>query len=313
MDTKSKLPLIVIVGPTAAGKTAVSIALAERLEGEVVSADSRYLYRGMDIGTAKPTAEEMRGIPHHLIDVADPEETWSLAVYQRQAYQVIDAIHSRGKLPILVGGTGQYVRAIIEGWRIPPQAPDPGLREALNRWAEEIGAEAFHARLRRLDADAADLIDYRNVRRVVRAMEVIFHTGERFSDLRRKQECPYMPILLGISREREELYQRIDRRIDLMLADGLVAEVAGLLAAGYAPDLPTMSAIGYGEIIQYLQGEISLEEAVALIKRNTRVFVRRQANWFKPDDPRIQWFEAEDDMVDRMEKEIRSHLNELRK
>ena len=313
MDTKSKLPLIVIVGPTAAGKTAVSIALAERLEGEVVSADSRYLYRGMDIGTAKPTAEEMRGIPHHLIDVADPEETWSLAVYQRQAYQVIDAIHSRGKLPILVGGTGQYVRAIIEGWRIPPQAPDPGLREALNRWAEEIGAEAFHARLRRLDADAADLIDYRNVRRVVRAMEVIFHTGERFSDLRRKQECPYMPILLGISREREELYQRIDQRIDLMLADGLVAEVAGLLAAGYAPDLPTMSAIGYGEIIQYLQGEISLEEAVALIKRNTRVFVRRQANWFKPDDPRIQWFEAEDDMVDRMEKEIRSHLNELRK
>ena len=313
MDTKSKLPLIVIVGPTAAGKTAVSIALAERLEGEVVSADSRYLYRGMDIGTAKPTAEEMRGIPHHLIDVADPEETWSLAVYQRQAYQVIDAIHSRGKLPILVGGTGQYVRAIIEGWRIPPQAPDPGLREALNRWAEEIGAEAFHARLRRLDADAADLIDYRNVRRVVRAMEVIFHTGERFSDLRRKQECPYMPILLGISREREELYQRIDQRIDLMLADGLVAEVAGLLAAGYAPDLPTMSAIGYGEIIQYLQGEISLEEAVALIKRNTRVFVRPQANWFKPDDPRIQWFEAEDDMVDRMEKEIRSRLNELRK
>ena len=313
MDTKSKLPLIVIVGPTAAGKTAVSIALAERLEGEVVSADSRYLYRGMDIGTAKPTAEEMRGIPHHLIDVADPEETWSLAVYQRQAYQVIDAIHSRGKLPILVGGTGQYVRAIIEGWRIPPQAPDPGLREALNRWAEEIGAEAFHARLRRLDADAADLIDYRNVRRVVRAMEVIFHTGERFSDLRRKQECPYMPILLGISREREELYQRIDQRIDLMLADGLVAEVAGLLAAGYAPNLPTMSAIGYGEIIQYLQGEISLEEAVALIKRNTRVFVRRQANWFKPDDPRIQWFEAEDDMVDRMEKEIRSRLNELRK
>ena len=313
MDTKSKLPLIVIVGPTAAGKTAVSIALAERLEGEVVSADSRYLYRGMDIGTAKPTAEEMRGIPHHLIDVADPEETWSLAVYQRQAYQVIDAIHSRGKLPILVGGTGQYVRAIIEGWRIPPQAPDPGLREALNRWAEEIGAEAFHARLRRLDADAADLIDYRNVRRVVRAMEVIFHTGERFSDLRRKQECPYMPILLGISREREELYQRIDQRIDLMLADGLVAEVAGLLAAGYAPDLPTMSAIGYGEIIQYLQGEISLEEAVALIQRNTRVFVRRQANWFKQDDPRIQWFEAEDDMVDRMEKEIRSRLNELRK
>jgi tRNA dimethylallyltransferase len=267
----------------------------------------------MTIGTAKPTAEEMRGIPHHLIDVADPAETWSLAVFQRQAYQVIDAIHSRGKLPILVGGTGQYVRAIVEGWRIPPQAPDPGLREALNRWADEIGAEAFHARLSRLDAEAAEIIDYRNVRRVVRAMEVIFRTGERFSDLRRKQESPYTPIILGISRPREELYQRIDQRIEMMLAEGLVAEVAGLLAAGYAPDLPTMSAIGYGEIIQYLQGEISLDEAVTLIKRNTRIFVRRQANWFKPNDPRIQWFEADAEMVGRMEKVIRSRLNDLQK
>jgi len=311
MAANDKRPLIVIVGPTAAGKTLVSIALAERLNGEIVSADSRYLYRGMDIGTAKPTPEEMRGIPHYLIDVADPAETWSLAVFQRQAYQVIDAIHSRAKLPIMVGGTGQYVRAIIEGWRIPPQTPDPGLREALNQWAEEVGAEAFHARLRRLDPEAAEMMDYRNVRRVVRALEVIFRTGERFSDLRRKQECPYTPIVLGIARPREELYQRIDQRIERMLADGLVAEVAGLLAAGYAPDLPTMSAIGYGEIIQYLRGEVSLDEAVALIKRNTRVFVRRQANWFKPDDPRIQWFEADDEIIDRMELSIRSRLDDL--
>jgi len=146
---------------------------------------------------------------------------------------------------------------------------------------------------------------------VVRALEVIFRTGERFSDLRRKQECPYTPIVLGIARPREELYQRIDQRIERMLADGLVAEVAGLLAAGYAPDLPTMSAIGYGEIIQYLRGEVSLDEAVALIKRNTRVFVRRQANWFKPDDPRIQWFEADDEIIDRMELSIRSRLDDL--
>jgi tRNA dimethylallyltransferase len=181
----------------------------------------------------------------------------------------------------------------------------------LNAWAEEIGKEAFHRRLERLDPDAAALIDYRNLRRVVRAMEVIFRTGERFSDLRRKQECPYEPIILGIDRPREELYQRIDQRIELMLADGLVEEVAGLLEAGYAPDLPTMSAIGYGEIIQYLQDEISLEEAITLIKRNTRVFVRRQANWFKPTDPRIQWFDADDDMVNEMEKIIRSRINDL--
>ena len=311
MCTQDKLPLIVIVGPTAVGKTSVSIDLAERLDGEIVSADSRLLYRGMDIGTAKPTQEEMRDVPHHLIDMAEPDETWSLAVYQRNAYRVIDEIHARGKSPFLVGGTGQYVRAIIEGWQIPPQAPDYGLREALNRWAEEIGAEGFHRRLEVLDSEAAENIDYRNVRRVVRAIEVILRTGERFSDLRRKQECPYNPIILGIHRTREELYQRIDQRIDLMLEAGLVEEVSGLLEAGFAPELPTMSAIGYGEIIQYLQGKIPYEEAVALIKRNTRIFVRRQANWFKPDDPRIQWFDVNDEMLNRMELAVRSAVNEI--
>jgi len=311
MRTQDKLPLIVIVGPTAVGKTSVSIELAEHLDGEIVSADSRLLYRGMDIGTAKPTTEEKRDVPHHLIDMAEPDETWSLAVYQRNAYRVIDEVHARGKLPILVGGTGQYVRAIIEGWQIPPQAPDYGLREALNHWAEEIGAEAFHRRLETLDGEAAKKIDYRNVRRVVRAMEVILRTGERFSELRRKQECPYQPIILGISRPREELYQRIDQRIEQMLEAGLVEEVSDLLEGGYAPDLPTMSAIGYGEIIQFLKGEISYDEAVTLIKRNTRIFVRRQANWFKPDDPRIHWFDVDDEMLSRMELTVRSVLNEL--
>ena len=311
MSTEKKLPLVIIVGPTAVGKTSVSIDLAEKLNGEIVSADSRLLYRGMDIGTAKPTREEMRDVPHHLIDVADPDDTWSLALYMQSAYRVIDEIHARGKLPILVGGTGQYVRAIIEGWRIPPQAPDFGLRDALNHWADEIGAEAFHGRLEKLDRDAAENIDYRNVRRVVRAMEVILLTGERFSELRRKQECRYEPIILGISRSREELYERIDQRIDLMLEAGLVKEIIGLLEAGCSPDLPTMSAIGYGEIIQYLQGKIPFDEAVALIKRNTRIFVRRQANWFKPDDPRIQWFDAGEDMLDEMLLTVRSTLDAL--
>lgn len=310
MTEKIKEPLIVILGPTAVGKTSVSIELAKQLKGEIVSADSRLLYRGMDIGTAKPTEEEMSGISHHLIDVADPDERWSLAVYQREAYRIIDDIHERGKLPFLVGGTGQYIRSIIEGWNIPPQRPDYGLRDALNNWAEQIGAEGLHERLKKVDPEAAEKIDYRNLRRTVRALEVIFKTGEQFSELRRKQSCPYDPIILGIERPREELYERVDQRIEQMLEDGLVDEVRNLLDEGYSPDLSTLSAIGYGEIIQYLRGEITYEEAVTLIKRNTRTFVRRQANWFKPDDPRIKWFQASPEIVDEMEVWIRRQLND---
>lgn len=311
MNETTKRPLIVIVGPSAGGKTAVSIALAQKLKGEIVSADSRLLYRGMDIGTAKPSLAEQRIVPHHLIDVANPDKSWSLAVYQRNAYAAINAIHARDNLPFLVGGTGQYIRAIIEGWLIPPQKPDPRLRVALTAWGDEIGAEALHERLQRLDGDAAEGIDHRNVRRVVRALEVIFKTGERFSELRKRQVCRYSPIILGIERDRESLYARADQRIDRMLSDGLVDEVRSLLATGYAPELPTLSAIGYGEIIQHLQGEISLDESVALIKRNTRVFIRHQANWFKPDDSRITWFKAEENLTDRMEAFIRRQLSEL--
>ncbi|HCU56843.1 MAG TPA: tRNA (adenosine(37)-N6)-dimethylallyltransferase MiaA [Anaerolineaceae bacterium] len=305
-----KHPLIVIVGPTAVGKTSASIELAKRFMGEVVSADSRLLYRGMDIGTAKPTLAERCGIPHHLVDVAHPDENWSLALYQREAYRVIDDILSRNKLPFLVGGTGQYIRSIIEGWQIPPQKPDYDLRDALNHWADEIGAEALYERLKAIDADVAVNMDYRNVRRVVRALEVIFKTGERFSDLRRKQQCPYQPVILGIERPREELYERIDQRIEIMLTQGWVDEVKFLLAKGYPPDMPTFSAIGYGEVIQFLQDKLTFEEAMRAIKRNTRTFVRRQANWFKPDDPRITWFPADDDLVNQMESEIRRRINE---
>jgi tRNA dimethylallyltransferase len=310
MIQNDKRPLIVIIGPTAVGKTAVSIQLAKRLDGEIVSADSRLLYRGMDIGTAKPTEQEMGDVPHHLIDVADPDENWNLAIYQREAYRIIDDIHDRGKLPFLVGGTGQYIRSIIEGWQIPPQRPDYDLRDALNQWAEEIGAEALYERLEKLDPEAAEKIDYRNLRRTVRALEVIFKTGERFSDLRRKQTCPYYPIIFGIARPRDVLYERIDRRIERMLDRGFIGEVEQLLDQGYPPELPTMSAIGYSEVVQYLQGKISLEEAVTLMKRRTRTFVRRQANWFKPDDPRITWLEASKNLVDRMEKSITKRLKE---
>ena len=305
-----KPPLVVLVGPTAVGKTSASIELAKIFDGEIVSADSRLLYRGMDIGTAKPAKEEMANVPHYLIDVANPDEIWSLAEYLRAAKQRIEGIHQRSKLPFLVGGTGQYIRAIIEGWKIPPQSPDLSLRAALESWAEEIGPEDFHKCLSRLDPDAAQLIDYRNVRRVVRAIEVIFKTGQRFSELRSQQECPFRPIILGIDRPRNELYDRVDMRIEQMVDDGLVKEVQGLLDAGHSPHLPTMSAIGYAEIIKYIKNEISLGEAIQLIKRNTRVFVRRQANWFKPDDPRITWIKADDTAVEAMAMIVRRKLND---
>ncbi len=310
MSDLKKRTLIVILGPTAVGKTSVSIELAQRFGGEIVSADSRLLYRGMDIGTAKPTPQEKGYIPHHLIDVADPDEIWNLALYLREAYKAIDDIHARGNLPFLAGGTGQYIRSIIEGWRIPPQSPDDKLRIILNHWAEEIGAESLHSKLALLDPEAADKIDFRNLRRTVRALEVILNTGERFSALRQKQSCRYQPIILGIERTREELYDRIDKRIELMLESGLIDEVRGLLDQGIPVEHPNLSAIGYAEIIQFIRGELTYEEAVALIKRNTRIFVRRQANWFKPGDKRIIWVSASENTADEMEEIIRSRLDD---
>ncbi len=306
-----RYPLVVIVGPTAVGKSAAAIELARRFEGEIISADSRLFYRGMDIGTAKPTLEEMSGVAHHLIDVADPGQNWSLALFQREARRIIEEVHRRGHLPFLVGGTGQYVRAVIEGWRIPPQAPDPRLRDALDQWAAEIGGAALHDRLAVLDPAAAASIDERNVRRTVRALEVTLHSGRRFSEQRLRSECPYQLLILGLKRPREELYARIDARIDAMIKGGLVEEVRSLLDKGYSDDLPTLSAIGYREILAYLQGKISLDEAVLLMKRQTHQFVRRQANWFKENDPSIHWVQAGDGAVDEMDALIRKQLDEL--
>jgi tRNA dimethylallyltransferase len=285
-------PLVAIVGPTAAGKTEIALQLAERFGGEIVSADSRLFYRGMDIGTAKPTLAERARLPHHLIDVADPDEVWSLAVFQQQAHQAIASIHARRRLPFLVGGTGQYFRLVTQGWSVPPVSPNPRLRQALEAWAEQVGKDGLHARLAVLDPQAAASIDPRNLRRTVRALEVILTTGRRFSQQRQRGASPYRLLVLGLNRPRPELYARIDARVDAMLQAGLVDEVQRLLDRGYSPDLPTLSAIGYREMIAYLQGKLSLEEAAALIKRHTHLFVRRQANWFKPDDPEIRWFVA---------------------
>jgi tRNA dimethylallyltransferase len=304
-------PLVVILGPTAVGKTEIAIQVAGSLDGEIVSADSRLLYRGMDIGTAKPTPEEQARVPHHLIDVAGPDEDWSLAVYQRQAYRAISAIHARGGLPFLVGGTGQYIRAVVEGWTIPEVKSDPRLREVLEDWAEEVGLHGLHERLAVLDPQAAARIDFRNLRRTVRALEVILRTGRRFSAQRRRQPRPFCALQIGLTRPRAELYARVDARIQAMLEEGLIGEVKRLLERGYSPDLPTLSAIGYREIVGYLQGEISLEEAVALIKRHTRQFVRRQANWFKPDDPDIHWIQAGPHAADILERNVRQWLRDI--
>jgi tRNA dimethylallyltransferase len=299
-------PLVVIVGPTAVGKTEIALLLAERLGGEIVSADSRLFYRGMDIGTAKPSAQELSRAPHHLIDVVSPDDTWSLAIFQREAREAIADIHARKKLPFLVGGTGQYVLAVIEGWEVPPQQPDPHLREALERWAEEVGPYGLHARLNVVDPQAAHAIDARNVRRTIRALEVIFNSGQRFSEQRRRTSSPYSVLTVGLMRPRAELYQRVDARIDAMLEAGFVDEVRGLLDRGYSENLPTMSAIGYREIAAYIRGKMTLEDAVMQIKRLTRRYVRQQANWFKQEDPNIHWFQIGPQTVSQVETLIRS-------
>jgi tRNA dimethylallyltransferase len=283
-------PLVLIVGPTAVGKTELAIQLAERLNGEIVSADSRLFYRGMDIGTAKPSLEERARIPHHLIDIVNPDETLSLAVFQQRATEVIADIHARNKLPLLVGGTGQYVRAVTEGWTPPEVAENARMRDELGRMKEEQGEQWLHKKLSILDPEAAEKIDARNFRRTIRALEVIFTTGRKFSAQRGQVESQYQLITIGLNRPREELYRRVDERIDAMFAKGFLDEARSLLAQGYAPALPSMSAIGYRECVQILTGEMTEEQAKTEMKRITRVFVRRQANWFKESDPRIQWF-----------------------
>lgn len=285
-------PLIVIVGPTAAGKTELSIRLAEGVDGEVVSADSRQVYRLMDVGTAKATPQEQARVPHHLIDIVNPDETLGLAQYQAMAYAAIDDILARGKVPLLVGGTGQYVMAVVEGWQVPRVPPDEDLRRELYARAEKEGAAVLHAQLQMLDPVAAGRIDPRNVRRVVRALEVCLTTGRRFSEQQRKSPPPYRILILGLTMPRSQLYQRIDQRVDRMLELGLEQEVRRLVVAGYGFDLPAMSGVGYGQFRPYLDGTAALAEVVREIKRATRRFVRHQSNWFRKDDARIHWFDV---------------------
>ena len=306
MQSKNpKHPLILIVGPTAVGKTEISIQLAERLNGEIISADSRLFYRGMDIGTAKPSAEEQARVPHHLIDIANPDEILSLAVFQQKAKEIIDDIHTRIKLPFLVGGTGQYVRAVTQGWTPPEVEPNDELRDQLEKEKDEKGIYWLHDKLRNLDPEAASKIDPRNARRTIRALEVIMATGKKFSEQRGQGESPYHLITIGLTRPREELYQRVDERIELMFSNGFIDEVKTLLDNGYPPTLPTMSAIGYREVVSVIQGELTEEQAKVQIRRATRIYVRRQANWFKESDPNIHWFKVQEGAIEEIDETVR--------
>lgn len=301
-------PLVAIVGPTAVGKTALAIELAQAIQGEIVSADSRQIYRHMDIGTAKPTPAERAQVPHHLLDVVDPDQPMTLAEYQRLAYAAIEEIHRRERVPLLVGGTGLYVRAVLEGLRIPEVPPDPELRTRLEAEARALGAEALHARLAALDPVAARRVDPRNVRRVIRALEVCLRAGRPISELQEAIPPPYRILRVGLTRPRRELYARIDARVDAMIAAGLVEEVRSLLARGYGPELPAMSGLGYRQICRYLAGEQTLEEAIREIKRKTRRFVRQQQTWFRLDDPRVHWFDLSRTPYKVIEQFVRAWL-----
>jgi tRNA dimethylallyltransferase len=295
MPLPSDKKLIVIVGPTAVGKTDLAIELAEALNGEIISADSRYFYKGMDIGTAKPDVTQLDRVNHYLIDVAEINENWSLAVYQRAVYSAIDIITAKGKLPFLVGGTGQYIRAIIEGWQIPAKAPDPELRNALEIWIKNSSAEEVHKKLAIVDPVAAKQIDFRNKRRTIRALEVIFHTGRKFSDQRKREALDFEYKMVGFIRDRRQLYERIDKRIEDMFTRGFVNEVKALLDQGYSTNDPPMSAIGYLEVTHFIEGSLELQDCIDRIKKRSHEFVRRQANWFKSTDERINWFDITND------------------
>ena len=285
--------LVAIVGPTGSGKSRLALRLAQVFNGEIVSADSRQVYRYMDIGTAKPSPKELSLVPHHLINIINPEETFSLAQYQALAYKTIKDIQQRHKLPLLVGGSGLYVWAVLEGWRIPPVPPDPEFRRSLEEKAINTGAVELYRELMRVAPVAAQKIDPRNVRRVIRALEVHSKIKASFSNLQDKEAPSFNTLIIGLTADRAELYRRIDLRIDKMIEQGLVTEVEKLVNMGYDFNLPAMSSIGYRQIGQFLKGELTLAHAIQQIKFETHRFVRHQYTWFRLKDDRIKWFDIQ--------------------
>ena len=298
----SKVPLLSIVGPTSVGKTDLAIRLALALDGEVVNADSRQVYRHMDIGTAKPTPDQRSLVLHHLVNILDPDEAFGLGSFMRLASRAISDIHRRGKLPILVGGTGQYVWSLLEGWRPPRVPPNRALRERLEKEAKLCGPAALFSRLTEVDPQAENTVDGRNPRRVIRALEVYEATGLAPSSLiRSKGPSPYAFSVVGLTLDRQALYGRIDSRVDSMMDRGLLAETRRLLSMGYTPELPSMSSVGYREMVLHLNSQLALAEAVQRAKYATHRLARRQLTWFRAGDPRIRWVTAGPEAVHRVE------------
>jgi tRNA dimethylallyltransferase len=283
--------LIAVVGPTGVGKSRLALRLAQSFNGEIVSADSRQVYRYMDIGTAKPSRRELALIPHHLIDIINPDEPFSLAQYQKLAANAINGIIQRKKIPFLVGGSGQYVWSVLEGWGIPRVPPNPNMRHNLEERAAGGGGGELYRELEMIDPAAASRIDRHNIRRVIRALEVARGSDVSTTGCQTGNTPSFRSIIIGLTTDRDELYRRIDARVDAMMEQGLVEEVKKLINMGYGLNMSAMSGIGYRQIEVFLEGGITLETAVQQIKFESHRFVRQQYNWFHPKDDRIRWFD----------------------
>ena len=284
--------MIAIVGPTAVGKSELALQLAQCFSLEIISADSRQVYRYMDIGTNKPSPAEMASIPHHVIDVVEPDQDFSLAMYHQLAFEAVKAIQQKGKSPLLVGGSGLYVWSLIEGWTIPQVPPDREMRRRLESGTKQDDGQSLYRELQAVDPAAAERINPSNTRRIIRALEIYYATGQPPSELQRKKEPGFSILVIGLTQERSELYRTIDWRVDKMIQRGLVEEVEQLLKRGYSPSLPSMSGIGYKQIGQFVRGEMTLPEGIDKIKYETHRLARHQYAWFRLNDSRIRWFDV---------------------
>lgn len=293
-----KEKLIAIVGPTAVGKTKVSIELAKKLDGEIINGDSMQVYIGMDIGTAKITDEETENIPHHLFNIKQPIDSYSASEFQQLAKPLVTAVNDRGRIPIVVGGTGMYIKALTHHYNFTDTDSDEGYREMMEKYASEHGVEKLHDKLQGIDPSSAERIHPNNIRRVIRALEVFHMTGIPASERRaHEEEPPYQLAAVGLTMERERLYERINRRVDQMVEEGLFGEVRGLFESGVR-DCQSIQAIGYKEIYAYLRGECSKDEAISLLKQNSRRYAKKQFTWFRRQMD-IRWFDMTEGDYDK--------------